>query len=145
MSYISKISPDGGTNTYQIKDEVAGSLLTCSTSRATAAKTVAFTGFELFTGAKIAVRFTDTGSSNPASGNITLNVNNTGDKAVKDNSDTAMTYSNGGDFAANKTYIFIYDGTSWILMGKIVSGGGGSTDLTGQDTADVLLLTANEL
>ena len=85
---------------------------TCSTNAATAAKVVACTGFNLVTGAWIAVRFTVTNTA--AVANLTLNVNNTGAKGIK--------YRNAnlpavGDLAANRTYLFVYDGTNYQWIG----------------------------
>lgn len=85
---------------------------TCSTAAATAAKTVACTGFNLVTGAWIAVRFTVTNTA--AVADLTLNVNGTGAKGIK--------YRNAnlpavGDLAANRTYLFVYDGTNYQWIG----------------------------
>lgn len=84
---------------------------TCSTAAATAAKTVSCTGFGLVTGAEITVRFTVTNTA----ANPTLNVNGTGAKPI---------YYRGaaisaGYLAANRTYIFRYNGTQWDLVGDI--------------------------
>lgn len=84
---------------------------TCSTAAATAAKTVGLTGFTLVTGAIITVRFSATNSA----ANPTLNVNNTGAKAIR--------YRNAaiaaGYLAANRTYTFVYDGRYYQLVGDI--------------------------
>ncbi|WP_077073653.1 phage tail protein [Mailhella massiliensis] len=84
---------------------------TCSTAADTAAKTVALSGFALVTGAVIFVRFTVTNTAS----NPTLNVNGTGAKAVQ--------YRNAaisaGHLAANRVYVFVYDGTAWELVGDI--------------------------
>ena len=85
---------------------------TCSTAAATAAKTVACTGFNLVTGAWIAVRFTVTNTA--AVADLTLNVNGTGAKGIK--------YRNANlpavdDLAANRTYLFVYDGTNYQWIG----------------------------
>lgn len=84
---------------------------TCSTAAATAAKTVACTGFALITGAEITVKFTVTNTAS----NPTLNVNSTGDKAI---------YYRGSaigaeNLAANRTYTFRYNGTQYELVGDI--------------------------
>ncbi len=84
----------------------------CSTAAATAAKVVDCTGFILQTGAWIAVRFTTTNTA--AVGDLTLNVNGTGAKGIK--------YRNAnlpakGDLAANRTYLFVYDGTYYQWVG----------------------------
>lgn len=85
---------------------------TCSTAAATAIKEVACDGFKLVTGAMIAVRFTVTNTA--AVANLKLNVNSTGDIAIK--------YRNAnlpaaGDLAANRTYAFVYDGNYWQWIG----------------------------
>ena len=94
--------------------------LECSTARSTAAKVVACTGFQLKTGSRIAVRFTNTGSSNPSSGNLTLNVNSTGAKTIVDGhtNKTVMTYSNAGYFYNNYVAEFVYDGTYWVWLNR---------------------------
>lgn len=84
---------------------------TCSTAAATAAKTVACTGFALVTGAEITVKFTVTNTADSP----TLNVNSTGAKPV---------YYRGsaiskGYLAANRTYNFRYNGTQYELVGDI--------------------------
>jgi len=84
---------------------------TCSTTAATAAKTVACTGFALITGAEITVKFTVTNTA----ANPTLNVNGTGAKPI---------YYRGaaisaGYLAANRTYAFRYNGTQWEMVGDI--------------------------
>ena len=84
---------------------------TCSTAAATAAKTVALTGFTLVTGAIITVRFSATNSA----ANPTLNVNNTGAKAIRYRN-AAIT---AGYLAANRTYTFVYDGAYYQLVGDI--------------------------
>ena len=84
---------------------------TCSTAAATAAKTVGLTGFTLVTGAIITVRFSATNSA----ANPTLNVNNTGAKAIRYRN-AAIT---AGYLAANRTYTFVYDGAYYQLVGDI--------------------------
>lgn len=90
----------------------------CSTARNTIAKVVAYDGFVLKKGARIYVRFTDTGTANPTSGNPTLNVNNTGAKNIVDgkSNKTVLTYSSCGWFYNNMVHEFIYDGTYWVWM-----------------------------
>ena len=86
---------------------------TCSTAAGTAAKTVDCDGFALVTGAEITVKFTVTNSA----ANPTLNVNNTGAKAI---------YYRGAAIsadvlAANRVYTFRYDGTNYVLVGDLDS------------------------
>ena len=84
---------------------------TCSTEAATAAKVVSCTGFALATGSEITVKFTVTNTAS----NPTLNVNNTGAKAI---------YYRGaaisaGYLAANRTYTFRYNGNQYDLVGDL--------------------------
>lgn len=91
---------------------------TCATGRATAAKVAVLANFVLTPGARIVVKFTDTaGTSNPASGSLTLNVNNTGAKTMaysRNGAKSAVPYSWGNYFYNNMTHIFEYDGTYWL-------------------------------
>lgn len=84
---------------------------TCSTAAGTAAKTVAVTGFNLVTGARVTVKFTVTNTA----ASPTLNVNGTGAKAIKYRDSTIST----GYLAANRVYEFVYDGTDYLFMGDI--------------------------
>lgn len=78
----------------------------CSTAAATIAKTVDMTGFMLFTGATVLVKFTYTNTAvNP-----TLNINSTGAKSVKHGSEDVS-------LIAGVIYEFIYDGTNWEMVG----------------------------
>ncbi len=78
---------------------------------ATAAKTVTLNGFNLATGAKVAVKFTVTNTA----ANPTLNVNGTGAKSLKYRGAAISTDA----LAANRIYEFIYDGTDYVFVGDI--------------------------
>ena len=96
---------------------------TCSTAAATAAKTVACTGFTLATGAKICVEFSETNTA----ANPTLSVNSTTAKAIRYRGSAIGTSS----LAANRVYTFVYDGTAYELVGDIntdTKNTAGSTD-----------------
>ena len=84
---------------------------TCSTAASTAAKTVTCTGFSLVTGARIAVRFSNTNTAT----NPTLNVNSTGAKSIyyRNSAITAAV------LAANRIYEFVYDGSQYELVGDL--------------------------
>lgn len=84
---------------------------TCSTDAATVAKVVACSNFSLVTGAKIAVKFSNTNTA----ASPTLNVNATGDKAIYYRG-AAIT---AGYLAANRSYEFIYNGTQYELVGDL--------------------------
>ena len=86
----------------------------CSTAASTAAKVVSCAGFTLTTGAKITVKFTVTNTA----ANPTLNVNNTGGKAIYYRGATIST----GYLAANRTYTFVYNGAQYELIGDISTG-----------------------
>lgn len=85
---------------------------TCDTAAGTAAKVVTTTStFSLMTGAEVTVKFSQTNTlSNP-----TLNVGNTGAKAIRYNG-AAIPASY---LKANKVYRFVYDGTYWNLVGDV--------------------------
>lgn len=83
---------------------------TCSTAAATAAKATTISGFSLYTGVTVAVRFS---YANTAA-SPTLNVSSTGAKAI---------YTNGVRYAywlANATVVFTYDGTNWRVCSEPV-------------------------
>ena len=84
---------------------------TCSTAAATQAKIVNCSGFALITGSEITVKFTVTNTAS----NPTLNVNGTGNKAIKYRGSNIT----AGYLAANRTYTFRYDGTNYDLVGDI--------------------------
>ncbi len=81
----------------------------CSTAAATAAKTVALTGFVLTEGARVAVFFTNTNTAN----NLTLNVNSTGAKAI---SCIKGYWAPIGQWEANQIVEFVYYNNHWIMI-----------------------------
>lgn len=83
---------------------------TCSTAASTAAKVVECDGFELKTGARIAVKSTYINTVNAP----TLNVNGTGAIATWYNNEVSSS-SNPIRWGANATLNFVYDGTVWVL------------------------------
>lgn len=87
---------------------------TCATAANTAAKVVTLTdatGFELVTGAIVAVKFT---YANDA-GSPTLNVNSTGAKAIMRYGTTAVsTGTTTSGWIAGAVQLFVYDGTNWV-------------------------------
>ena len=92
-----------------------------STARNVVDKVAVLNGFILGSGAKVLVKFTDTTTTDPSSGNITLNVNSTGAKTVKiSETDEICTYENASAFCDNKVYEFVYDGTNWIWIANTV-------------------------
>lgn len=103
----------GFLNTLQ--DTVIGntSYGTCSTAAGTAAKEVTISDFVLATGATVKVKFTN---SNTVSA-PTLNVNNTGAKAIKQFGTTAVGTDVFNSWSAGGIVIFVYDGTNWIMAG----------------------------
>lgn len=77
-------------------------------------KLVSCTGYKLETGAWMAVKFDKTNSA--AVSGLQLNVNSTGAKAIK--------YRGGNlpapaTLSANRTYLFVYDGTNYDLIGDL--------------------------
>ena len=84
---------------------------TCSTAAATAAKTVALSGFALATGARVLVKFTVTNSA----ANPTLDVSGTGAKPIQYRGAAIA----AGTLAANRTYEFVYTGAQYELVGDV--------------------------
>lgn len=90
----------------------------CATASNVADKVIECEGFVLENGAVIAIKFTNTSTTaNPTSGNISFNINETGAKniTIKDNG-TTMTYAYGVWFRSNRTNLFIYNGTYFIML-----------------------------
>ena len=108
---IRRLFANNGAGPLLRGDIIPPSYGTCSTAAETAAKVVSLSGFKLQTGAEVTVRFTVTNTASSP----TLNVNNTGAKAIR--------YRNAGinasHLAANRTYCFIYDGSYYQLVGDI--------------------------
>lgn len=90
---------------------------TCSTAAATAAKVVTLSGFTLFTGAKISVKFT---YANESTG-PTLNVNNTGAKTIYTYG-SAIDASGPYSWKAGATVDFVYNGSQWEISGNSADG-----------------------
>lgn len=123
ISYDNTTSGLVSDNVQDVMDEMYENVTAygeCTTARSTADKVAACSGFRLKKGARVAIRFTDTGTSNPSSGNLTLNVNNTGAKTIVDghSNKTVVTYSNAGYFYNNMVAEFIYDGAYWVYMNR---------------------------
>lgn len=120
MSDISSIKlPDNSSYNVKAKKIFYAE---CSTARNVAAKVVTCSDFVLETGAIIVIRFTNTGTTNPTSGNITLNINGTGAKNIvpKDNN-SVYNYGAGTVFCKNQTLIFVYNGTYFVHINRDVN------------------------
>lgn len=91
----------------------------CETEKSSVSKVVILSGFALKKGAHISVRFSDTSTNLPSSGNISLNVNNTGSKTIYiSESNDICDYKYASYFGNNKVYQFVYDGSNWIWNNK---------------------------
>ena len=90
---------------------------TCSTAAATSAKVVTLSGFTLFKGAKISVKFT---YANESTG-PTLNVNNTGAKTIYAYG-SAIASSGPYSWKAGATVDFVYNGSQWEISGNSADG-----------------------
>lgn len=91
--------------TGDAQDKTYGS---CATGAATAAKVVVLDGFKLEAGATIAVKFTNANTA----ANPTLNVNDTGAKAIMKYGTTA---AETNMWQAGAVVAFAYDGTNWVM------------------------------
>lgn len=103
MSMINSIKFGNNTHSFSLPYGV------CKTAANTAAKTVTVDNFSLETGATVIIKFTNANSiASP-----TLNVNNTGAKAIKRYGTTDI--STG--WIAGAVQMFTYDGTNWVEAG----------------------------
>ena len=91
---------------------------TCDTATATTAKVVTCPEFatgDLVNGATVYVTFDYTNSG--AVGSLTLNVNGTGAKPIKEFRNGGVSNIPGANYLATKqTYRFSYDGTNWVTV-----------------------------
>ena len=89
-------------------DPISAKYGTCSTAASTATKVVTCSGFQLYTGAQIAVKFTYANTASTPK----LNVNSTGAKIIRaKNATLAAKYY----WTANSLVNFTYDGTYWVM------------------------------
>ena len=107
-----------------------GIYLTSSTAAATAAKTASYTNFSLLTGSSIYIKFSETNTAN----NPTLNVNNTGTKAIFYKG--ARVIYQG--LASGIIYHMIYDGTYWQIVNSIIPLTGTCTTASGESAKTVI-------
>lgn len=94
---------------------------TCATAGATKVVTCnAFTASDLTDGTALLVKFTATNTGAVAS--ITLNVNGTGAKSVKKQTNSTVgNVDNAGRILANYTYLFVYSNNYWNMIYDINS------------------------
>ncbi len=104
--YIGRIDPGDGTE-YALGSTAYG---ICETAAATAAKTVDMTGFTLFVGATVFVKFINANSASDP----TLNVNGTGAKPMYQYGTTAMGTNTSTSWNAGAVVALTYDGTGWL-------------------------------
>ena len=100
--------------------QILGQYATSTTAQGTTAKvatiTPAVTGWTLYTGATITVKFTNANTATTP----TLNINSTGAKTIK-------TYSGGAlsadeyKWKAGSTFTFTYNGTYWLMQDSTVA------------------------
>ena len=100
---------------YATLTQVKGQFATCSTAAGTQAKAATIvpsdTGWDLYTGATITVRFTaDNTHATP-----TLNVNSTGAKSIRDHTGAALT-EEAYKWKAGDALAFTYDGAYWRMQ-----------------------------
>ena len=114
-SAISQTAEGITTRVSKLETRSVGNYATSSTATGTAAKTAtiipAVTGWELYNGAVVTVKFTNSNTTTSP----TLNINSTGAKSIK-------TYSGGNlseaeyKWDAGSTMSFVYDGTNWRIQ-----------------------------
>lgn len=100
---------------YATLAQVKGQFATCSTAAGTQAKAATIvptdSGWALYTGATITVKFTTANTH----ATPTLNVNSTGAKSIRDHTSAALT-EDAYKWAAGTAMSFTYDGTYWRLQ-----------------------------
>ncbi len=101
---------------------------TCTDAKNVMAKTVTAENFILKKGARIYVLFSNSSKEYPLSGYLTMNVNNTGSKnVIVSDYASQCGYLEADYFFAGKIQEFVYDGTNWVWIKELGSGGGGGT------------------
>lgn len=90
----------------------------CTTEKNILTKVITLQNFTLKQGAHIYVRFVTVSTTLPSSGNISLNLNNTGSKQVvfSNTNNSLCTYEYANEFGDNKVIEFVYDGTYWVWV-----------------------------
>lgn len=107
MSYIAKIND--GDNIHLVGSSLYG---VCETAAETISKIAVLPEFdELITGVTVHIKFTNTNTAE----NPTLNVNNTGDKAIMRYGTTAPSTSASTSWIAGQTVSLTYDGNYWQM------------------------------
>lgn len=107
---------EGITSTVnKIEKKMAGNYATSATGAGTKTKVAtiipAVTGWELYEGASITVKFTNANTNTAPN----LNVNSTGAKPIKSYNGNALT-ENEYKWIAGSTMTFVYDGTNWRIQ-----------------------------
>ena len=93
---------------------LSDTLASCSSAAGNTDKLVTLTGFTLYAGVAINIKFT---YSNTAA-NPTLNVNGTGAKPIIKYGATAAGTTELASWMAGEVVAFVYDGESWVMVGK---------------------------
>lgn len=110
MAYVAKAIGPNGTE-YPIGSSLYG---TCTSSADATAKVALVAGFDtLITGVEVRVKMTN---SNTAT-SPTININNTGAKAIKIFGSTAVGNTVGTSWNPGEIVSFTYDGTNWVITG----------------------------
>ena len=123
---------------YATLTQVKGQFATCSTAAGTQAKAAtnvpSDTGWELYTGATITVKFTaDNTHATP-----TLNVNSTGAKSIRDHTGAALT-EEAYKWKAGDALAFTYDGTYWRMQDTLAQRVTTNKTAIEQNASDILL------
>lgn len=84
---------------------------TCSTAAGTAAKVATVSGFSLYAGATVSIKFTYANTA----GSPTLNVSGTGAKQILTNGSNSAYWAGG-----NSSVMFCYDGSAWQVCSQPV-------------------------
>lgn len=121
-------------------DILKSPIAVCATSSDVIAKVATLENFSLTIGTTVAVKFTDTGTARPTSGNLTLNINGTGAKTMgyfRNGYKAPLTYNSAYLFCNNNNHIFTYDGTYWLCMDWNADNNTTYTNMTGATSSEI--------
>ena len=131
------------TRVGKTETSLAGFYATCSTAAGTKAKvatiTPTVTGWTLYTGATITVKFTNANTNTAP----TLNVNGTGATAIKTYSGEALS-ADEYKWPAGATFAFTYNGTNWLMQDSTMAVRVASAETSITQNSEAIALRATK-
>lgn len=131
------------TRVGKTETSLAGFYATCPTAAGTKAKvatiTPTVTGWTLYTGATITVKFTNANTNTAP----TLNVNGTGATAIKTYSGEALS-ADEYKWPAGATFAFTYNGTNWLMQDSTMAVRVASAETSITQNSEAIALRATK-